>query len=557
MARIWLTFSAIGAVFCFLVVRLFYWQVIRSPELRLEAASQYYFTFTLPAQRGAILASDFKPLVLNQSAYLAYAQPKDIRDIAGFSTQVSSILGLDRKNLEIALSEPGKMWVPVAHKVEASRVSELRALALNGLGFEREPKRMYPESSMAAHLVGFVGSDEQGKDRGYFGLEGYYNRELSGKDGYLQLEKDVRGSPILVGETHRTESYDGRSIVLWLDRSVQRSAEQRLLEGIGKYGAKAGSVVVMDPKTGGILAMTSYPNYHPGAFAQYPKEYYQNPVIAGVYEPGSTFKVLVMAMGIDRNAVKSTTIAEETGPVRVGEYRIRTWDDSYRGTISMTDVLVHSSNVGMVFVQKKLGKEGMLDALHRFGFGQLTGIDLQEEAEANIRTDSDWNEIDLATASFGQGIGVTPIQMVRAVGAIANNGKMVKPQVVKEIRDESGNVVRNKPNNVFSVISPNTAQIVTEMMVASVDRGEAKWAKPKGYRIAGKTGTAQIPVAGHYDENKTIASFVGFAPADNPKFVMLVTLNEPTSSPWGSETAAPLFFAISRDLFSYYGISPQ
>jgi cell division protein FtsI/penicillin-binding protein 2 len=557
MARIWLTFSAIGAVFCFLVVRLFYWQVIRSPELRLEAASQYYFTFTLPAQRGAILASDFKPLVLNQSAYLAYAQPKDIRDIAGFSTQVSSILGLDRKNLEIALSEPGKMWVPVAHKVEASRVSELRALALNGLGFEREPKRMYPESSMAAHLVGFVGSDEQGKDRGYFGLEGYYNRELSGKDGYLQLEKDVRGSPILVGETHRTESYDGRSIVLWLDRSVQRSAEQRLLEGIGKYGAKAGSVVVMDPKTGGILAMASYPNYHPGAFAQYPKEYYQNPVIAGVYEPGSTFKVLVMAMGIDRNAVKSTTIAEETGPVRVGEYRIRTWDDSYRGTISMTDVLVHSSNVGMVFVQKKLGKEGMLDALHRFGFGQLTGIDLQEEAEANIRTDSDWNEIDLATASFGQGIGVTPIQMVRAVGAIANNGKMVKPQVVKEIRDESGNVVRNKPNNVFSVISPNTAQIVTEMMVASVDRGEAKWAKPKGYRIAGKTGTAQIPVAGHYDENKTIASFVGFAPADNPKFVMLVTLNEPTSSPWGSETAAPLFFAISRDLFSYYGISPQ
>ena len=557
MARIWLTFSAIGAVFCFLVVRLFYWQVIRSPELRLEAASQYYFTFTLPAQRGAILAFDFKPLVLNQSAYLAYAQPKDIRDIAGFSTQVSSILGLDRKNLEIALSEPGKMWVPVAHKVEASRVSELRALALNGLGFEREPKRMYPESSMAAHLVGFVGSDEQGKDRGYFGLEGYYNRELSGKDGYLQLEKDVRGSPILVGETHRTESYDGRSIVLWLDRSVQRSAEQRLLEGIGKYGAKAGSVVVMDPKTGGILAMASYPNYHPGAFAQYPKEYYQNPVIAGVYEPGSTFKVLVMAMGIDRNAVKSTTIAEETGPVRVGEYRIRTWDDSYRGTISMTDVLVHSSNVGMVFVQKKLGKEGMLDALHRFGFGQLTGIDLQEEAEANIRTDSDWNEIDLATASFGQGIGVTPIQMVRAVGAIANNGKMVKPQVVKEIRDESGNVVRNKPNNVFSVISPNTAQIVTEMMVASVDRGEAKWAKPKGYRIAGKTGTAQIPVAGHYDENKTIASFVGFAPADNPKFVMLVTLNEPTSSPWGSETAAPLFFAISRDLFSYYGISPQ
>ena len=415
---------------------------------------------------------------------------------------------------------------------------------------------MYPESSMAAHLVGFVGSDENGKDQGYFGVEGYYDRELGGKDGMLQLEKDIRGQPILVGQSRRIEPEDGRSLVLWLDRTVERIAEKRLLEGISKYGAKEGSVVVMDPKTGGILGLAAFPSYDPGKFSEFAPDAYKNPVVAGTYEPGSTFKVLVMAMGIERNVVTPTTMAQEPGPVRVGEYLIRTWDDKYRGEISMTDVLVYSSNVGMVYVANKLGKDGMLAITRGFGFGDVTGIDLEEEVSADIRKDDEWKEIDLATASFGQGITVTPIQMVRAVAAIANGGLLVEPRVVKEFRDELGSVVPIKPKKPKPVLSPRAASVMTEMMIAAVDRGEAKWAKPKGYRIAGKTGTAQIPVAGHYDDKKTIASFVGFAPADEPKFIMLVTLREPTSSPWGSETAAPLFFTIARDLFAYYGIAP-
>ncbi len=557
MARIWAVFSIILVLYSLLVARLFYWQVMRSSELRLEAASQYYLTFTLPAQRGAILASDGKPLVLNQSAYLAYAEPRKITDVPSFAAQVSGLLSLETNDIQTALTQPGRVWVPLAHKVEAARVNQLKDLKLAGLGFEKEPKRMYPESSMAAQLVGFVGSDENGNDQGYFGLEGYYNRELGGKDGMLQLEKDVRGQPILVGETRRIEPEDGRSLVLWLDRTVQRTVEKRLLEGIAKYGAKEGSVVVMDPKTGGILTMAGVPSYDPGKFGLFDKDVYKNPLVAGTYEPGSTFKVLVMAMGVDRNVVTPTMMAEETGPVRVGEYFIRTWDDKYRGLISMTDVLVHSSNVGMVSVAKKLGREGMLRLIHGFGFGEPTGIDLQEEASPELRDDDEWKEIDLATASFGQGIAVTPIQMVRAVAAIANGGELVEPRVVKDVRDTSGRVVPVKPKKPTQVITPATARILTEMMIAAVDRGEAKWAKPKGYRIAGKTGTAQIPVAGHYDDKKTIASFVGFAPADDPKFIMLVTLREPTSSPWGSETAAPLFFTIARDLFAYYGIPPQ
>lgn len=557
MARIWIVFSVIVILYGLLVARLFYWQVIRSSDLRLEAASQYYLTFTLPAQRGVILASDGKPLVLNQSAYLIYAEPRNIDNISSFSQSVSSIVGIDVKDIQASLSQPGRAWVPLAHKVESARVAALKDLKLTGLGFEKEPKRMYPESSMAAHLVGFVGSDENGKDQGYFGVEGYYDRELGGKDGMLQLEKDVRGQPILVGQSRRIEPEDGRDLVLWLDRTVQRSVEKRLSEGILKYGAKEGSVVVMEPKTGGILGMAATPSYDPGKFGEFDGVVYKNPIVAGTYEPGSTFKVFVMAMGIERNVLTPMTMAEESGAVRVGEYLIRTWDDKYRGEISMTDVLVHSSNVGMVFVQKKLGKVGMLAATHGFGFGESTGIDLEEEVSASIRDDNEWKEIDLATASFGQGIAVTPIQMVRAVAAIANGGQLVEPKVVKEFRDGLGNVVPIKQKKSRSVISPASARIMTEMMIAAVDRGEAKWAKPKGYRIAGKTGTAQIPVAGHYDDKKTIASFVGFAPADDPKFIILVTLREPTSSPWGSETAAPLFFTIARDLFAYYGIAPQ
>lgn len=557
MGRIWIVFSILSLLYALIVIRLFYWQVIRSPSLRLAAASQYNFTLPLPSQRGSIIASDGKNVVLNQSAYLVFAEPKKIVSIASFSDSVAPILEKESKDLQMHLSDSSRVWVPIGHKVEASRVDQLKNLKLTGLGFEKEPKRYYPESSMAAHLVGFVGSDENGKDTGYFGLEGFYNRELAGKDGGLAIEKDVRGAPILVGETHRVEPEDGRSLLLWLDRTVQRIVERRLIEGVAKYGAKEGSIVVMDPKTGGILAMASLPSYDPANFGEFSREFYKNPVVAASFEPGSIFKVLIMAAGIDAGLVTPSTMADEPGPIRVGEYFIRTWDDKYRGMISMTDVLVHSSNVGMVFVEKKLGREGMLKALHNFGLGEFTGIDLQEEAAANLRKDSEWGEIDLATASFGQGIAVTPIQMVRAVAAIANGGSLVVPRVVKEIRDMTGKTFAMKLGKTRTVLSPSSARIMTEMMIAAVDRGEAKWAKPKGYRIAGKTGTAQIPVSGHYDATKTIASFVGFAPADDPKFIILVTLREPTSSPWGSETAAPLFFTIARDLFAYYGIAPQ
>lgn len=556
MWRIWAVFWITLTLFGIIILRLFHWQILASERLRLAAASQYYLEFTIPAARGSILSSDGKPLVINETASLLYAEPKKITDISRFSRLLAEVLKLESKDIEEALRQPNRVWVPLAHKVKQEVSDAIKQLKLDGLGFEKESRRFYPESSMAAHLVGFVGSDENGRDKGYFGLEGYYDRDLRGKDGKLQLEKDVRGAPILVGDAIRIEPEDGRNLILWLDRTIQYSVERRLVEGIGKYGAKEGSVIVLDPRTGGILAAASYPNYDPAQFGKFASELYKNPIVASTYEPGSTFKVLVMSAALNEGLITPSTEVEETGPVPIGEYLIRTWNDQYHETLTMTKVLEYSSNVGMVAVGRKLGKDKLLSYIHQFGLGELTGVDLEEETSPDLRPDRDWGEIDLATASFGQGIALTPLQMVRAVAALANNGWLMEPHGVKTITDKRGKTVEIKPKKIRQVVSEATSHIIAEMMVAAVDNGEAKWAKPKGYRIAGKTGTAQIPVAGHYDEKKTIASFVGFAPADDPKFAMLVTLREPTSSPWGSETAAPLFFTIARDIFRYWGIPP-
>lgn len=552
--RIWVLFIFFIVFFVLIAVRLFYWQVIEGDALRAEAAAQYNLSLTIPAIRGTIASLDGSPIAMNESASLVYAEPKNITDANIFTKLVSPVINRDEASISALLAIPGRVWVPLARKVDAGVTDQLKTLNLKGLGFEPEPKRYYPEASMAAHLLGFVGNDQNGVDQGYFGLEGFYDRLLRGRDGSIELQKDVQGSAILVGDAKRIEAEDGRSLTLYLDRTIQNIAEKRLTEGIGKYGAKAGSVTIMDPKTGGILAMAGYPGYDPRDFGNFDRTLYINPVVASSYEPGSTFKVLVMSAALDDHVVTADTKMDENGPVQVGEYAIRTWNDQYRGPITMTEVIEHSSNVGMVFVERKMGKDKFLKAIHAFGIGQPTGIDLQGESSPDLRADNDWKEVDLATASFGQGIAVTPIQMVRAVSAIANGGRLMEPHVVREITDSAGKKTEIKPKQIRQVISQAAAGIMTEIMITAVDKGEAQWAKPAGYRIAGKTGTAQIPVAGHYDPKKTIASFVGFAPADNPKFVILVTLTEPQSSPWGSETAAPLFFNIARDLFTYYSI---
>jgi cell division protein FtsI/penicillin-binding protein 2 len=447
-------------------------------------------------------------------------------------------------------------WVNLGRRVDTEMMKKLKALDLVGLGFQQNTQRFYPEGSSSAQISGFVGSDIFGEDTGYFGLEGYYNGELKGKRGLIAHEQDALGLPILIGKYISQDPKPGKTLVLNVDRTVQRIVENSLKTGMEKYGAKNASAIIMDPQTGAILAMASYPSYDQSRPGLYPKESYRDLGTADAYEPGSTFKVLVMAAAVNEGLVKPDTQCDIcAGPVKISGYDIKTWDNKYTANIDMTHVIINSDNTGMVFIARKLGIDKMYDYIKSFGFGDITGIDLQDEQSPALREKKDWKEIDLATSSFGQGLSATPLQVVRGVAAIANGGKILEPHIVSKIID--GDTVTNiQPRIISQPITEETAKTMTDMMVRAVNEGESKFSKVKGFKIAGKTGTAQIPVAGHYDATKTIASFVGFAPADNPKFVMLVRFSEPTTSIYGAETAAPTFFDITRQLLYYYRIKP-
>ena len=561
-------------VFILIIARLFYWQIIRGPDLAARADSQYFDSLELPAERGAILANDGSIIAGSVSNFLLFAYKPNLKSEAvPLSEKLTEILfeppeliasegakkeyDLNKKEFQQNLLDrlsSKSVWELLSKKITLPQKETIETWQDNGLGFEVSSARFYPDASQSAHLIGLVGNDAAGNTKGYFGLEGKYDRELSGSDGILRQERDALGDPILVGSYKEIPSQPGRILVTHIDRFVQKMTEDGLKMGLNKYGASAGEVIIMDPKTGGIIASASYPNYDPGEYWEFDQSHLKNPTVSDSYEPGSTFKVLVMAAALDSKEVNPDTECDIcNGPVRIGKYTIGTWDGKYHPGATMTDTIVHSDNIGMVFVSRKLGQDWFVEYLKKFGIGVPTGVDLQEEVSPKLR--DKWGEVDLATASFGQGIAVTTMQMLRAVGAIANKGELMTPQIVSEIRGNGENMLI-KPKPAGKVISQSAANEIKEMMVKAVIDGEAKFAAPKGYRIAGKTGTAQIPVSGHYDKDKTIASFVGFAPADDPKFVMIVKLREPTSSPWGSETAAPLWFNIAKKLLLYWGISP-
>jgi cell division protein FtsI/penicillin-binding protein 2 len=426
-----------------------------------------------------------------------------------------------------------------------------------GLGFEKYYVRDYPEASMAAQVVGFVGKDEQGNDQGYFGLEGSLDRELRGYAEQKTFWKDALGFHLLFGNESDTSQFDGRNVVLTFRRDVQHVVEDMLKKGMERYGASAGEVIVMEPSTGKILAMASFPNYDPRKFYLFPPEYYKNPSVSTSYEPGSTFKVLTVAAGIDAGVIKEDTECTQCDSARnIAQYTIKTWNNEYHPNITIKDALAKSDNVAMIFVAELLGQEKFVEYVKKFGIGETTDVELQEESALPLR--KDWKPIDLATSSFGQGIATTGMQMMRAVSTIANHGVMMRPTIIEKVIDPAKNTeVEVKPVIERQVISEEAARTVTGMMVYAAASGEAKWTRSLTHNVAGKTGTAQIPIDGHYDETKTIASFIGFAPPENPKFVMLVKLREPQSSQWASETAAPLWYQIADKLYLLLNIPPD
>ncbi len=557
--------------FLSIFARLAFWQIIKASDLSSQAKSQHTQGEILNANRGKILARDGSVLAGAANSWVLYAYLPDIEKEASKIADVlapftvendetnSNISGalFDEASRIKGLLASNTTWVAIKKRVDTLTKNKVEELKINGIGFDRIESRMYPEASSAAHLLGFVGKDAGGSDTGYSGLEGYYDLVLAGKPGFASSERDARGVPILAGNSDEALAVGGVDLVTTIDKAVQLILDKRLLDGIEKYGAKSGSAVVIDPKTGEILGLAAYPSFDPKEYYKYDGVNYKNPVIANTFEPGSVFKILVMAAGLDAKVIKPDTKCDVCdGPYRIDKYTINTWDNSYRPDETMTDVIVHSDNVGMVFVGQKLGADNLYDYLNKFGIGFKTNVDLQGEVALPLRERGKWSELDLATTTFGQGIAVTSIQLLKAVTAIANKGIMVNPHVVTKL---IGNGWEKKlpMQEGERVISEQAASDMTAMMVEAAKNGESKWTYLKGFGVAGKTGTAQIPIAGHYDEEKTIASFIGFVPFEDPKYLMLVTLEEPQTSPWASETAAPLWYAISKDLFLHFGIRPQ
>lgn len=566
--RIQFLYLTVILIFLAITFRLFYWQIIEAKYLSKQAKSQHEMGEDIQAPRGNILASDGSWLAARGDAYILYADVPNLKDNPkNIANKIAPFLVEDSENKQEILEEVIRIqdllekkqtvWIPIKKRIKSDFKANLEALKIDGLGFERMDMRVYPEASAAAHILGFVGKKEDGSDVGYFGLEGYYDLSLQGKPGFFEQEKDALGKPISVGDIKEISAIGGVDLLTHIDKTIQISVEKELLKGIEKYSASGGNVIVMDPNNGGILAMSSYPSYDPDKYWEYSDDLFKNPVVSDSFEPGSVFKIFVMSSALDSESVKVDSICDECdGPFKVDKYYIETWDKKYYPDSTMTDIIVHSDNVGMAFVSKQIGADKLYDYLTRFGFGKASGIDLQGEFSPEIRKKGTWNIVDLATSSFGQGIAVTPIQLIKAGAIIANGGIDVVPQVVDKLQG-LGWVYDIKPQMGDRVISEQTSKDITAMMVEAAKKGEAKWTFLKGFKVAGKTGTAQIPIAGHYDEEKTIASFIGFAPADNPKFVMLVTLKEPKSSPWASETAAPLWYSIAKDLFSYFKIQPE
>lgn len=581
--RIVIVAAVFSLLFLSIVIRLFYWQVVNGEELSSLAEKQHFTTMEIPAYRGSIFASDRTPLVTNDMAYLLYADLRNIKDnpkklakelapILISETATSSgdieaykeeIKKQEEDILYKSLSNPEAVWVPLAHRVSPKLRQSIDNLKFLGLGFEDELLRFYPEGSSSAHILGFVGKDRLGQDKGYFGLEGKYDLELKGKQGKLRAEKDALGRPILFGQQDMVKTEEGRTLVTTIDKYIQMQSEKYLKEGLEQWGAVAGNVIVMDPQSGAVLAMASYPSYDPAHYGQYPESNYKNPGVSDVFEPGSIMKPIIMSIALEKNKLNPQTRCPSPkcdGPREIGGYVIKTYNDQYHPNLTMTEVLENSDNTGMVFVGELLGKKTIYDYLSKYEFGKATGIDLEAEEDGVVKSINDWYPIDSATVTFGQGIAVTPIQMVRAFSVIANGGNLIKPYLVKTIID-NGKEIDVTPHEKKRILKTETTKVLTEMLVNVNNKSALHFPMERiphlnEYRIAAKSGTAQIPIAGHYDPTKTVGSVIGFVPADNPKFLVMVRLIAPSVRIWGSDTSGPIFYNIVNDLLSYYGIPP-
>ena len=558
----------IVAVFLFslvLVFRLFTLQVIEHPFYAAMAEGQHEFYEKLIPERGEIfvhshrLSAELFPIAMNRTLYLLYANPKHMKQAEKTVDVLASMLELKEEKsalLERLTRDPNDQYEPVAHNLTRQQKEQIEKMKLTGIAFTEEMNRYYPAGSKAAHLTGVVGYKENAKI-GLFGLEGYFEGGLAGLPGYLRRERDAVGRWIPIGNKFLEEARDGDDYVLTIDDAIQTHACQALAEGIEKYGAKSGLVLIMNPKTGALLALCNQPTFDPNEYQKVEDlAVFNNLAVSQEYEPGSVMKAMTMAAGLDLGVVNPSTTYVDTGEVKIGEFTIRNSDLKAHGTTDMTTVLVRSLNTGAIFVSKQVGSERFADYIERFGFGVPTGVELSYEQEGDLGHLKEGRDVYTYTASYGQGITVTPIQLLAAYGALANGGTLMKPYVVEKIVKKDGLEIPTRPQIVRQVITKRTAATLSAMLASVANRGHAK---VDGYYMAGKTGTAQVARSDGrgYDEWKTIHTFAGYGPIQDPKFAIVIKFDQATSSRWADGTTSPLFAKIAKFLVDYYHIPPS
>lgn len=552
MIRIKILLLVFVLFFIAIFVKLFFIQVVNPSAY----AKDYLQARKLYPERGKVYDRNMQPLAVNQTTYRLFIEPKKMKDKDKLVEELDDILKLGEATLEARIDET-KVWVSVQSNLSPEVREQIEKLGLPEIGFENESKRFYPESSLSAHLLGFVGKDDKGENTGYFGIEGFYEKELEGLPGFIKSERDAYNKPIFVGTQQRVEAENGRDLILTIDRSVQNIVKTKLVDAVKNFEAAEACAIVANPHTMEIYAMSCVPDFDPDRYYEASPEAYVNSTISELYEPGSTFKPLIVAAGIQEKVIKPLDTFNEAGSIKVSGYTIKNWNDKYHGKTSITQILERSSNIGMVYIGGKLGEDKLYEYVtKKYRFDEPTGIDLQGEVKGDIKTQKNMYPIDYATTTFGQGVAITPIQLVRAFASLINGGYLMRPFIVKEVHQD-GKIRVREPQVEERILSEYTSEVMKKMLHSAVDKAEAKFIFPKEYKIGGKTGTAQVAVQGQYDASKTIASFIGFAPVDNPQFVALVVVREPKSSQWGSETAAPVFFEIAKELFVYYNIVPD
>ncbi|MBI5794410.1 penicillin-binding protein 2 [Candidatus Uhrbacteria bacterium] len=552
-----------------IVLKLVVLQIFEHDYYEALASGQHELFQELIPERGDIYLHDYKdetivPVATNEELAFIWADPRLVKEPDDTAKALGEIFGYDEEAvsaLTVRLDQPQDPYEPIERKVDDATLQKILGLNLPGISYVRESSRLYPEPEMSGHVLGFVGANEDGSVSGKYGIEGYFDDVLTGTAGSLRSERDLAGRLIAVADQDLEPAVDGSDVVLTIDRTIQYKACSTLKTAVLKHGAEGGSIIIVAPDTGKILAMCGAPDFDPNHYGEVDSiDVFNNPAIFESYEPGSVFKPITMAAAVDVGAVTPTTTFTDTGSVMVDGWPkpIGNAEGKVYGTVGMTQVLEDSINTGMIFAMRAMGMDVFKQYVHTFGFGVSTGIELETESSGDLSSLDNESEIYSATATFGQGITVTPLQIVMAYAAIANGGILKAPLIVDEIRHPDGTVEKRTPTDVSHVIDSKTARTLSAMLVSVVEYGHGKRAGVPGYYIGGKTGTAQVAKTNGigYASDNTIGSFAGFGPVEDPKFAMIVRIDNPKDVVWAESTAAPLFGEMAEFLLQYFEVPP-